>query len=82
MDLMNKLYGPLGKEYCTYFYILSIFFFLSFIVSIVFTILQIVKNPKIVNMKFVFTSLAIIIYTLIPYYVNRLLYTMCINSLH
>ncbi len=82
MDLMNKLFGPLGKEYCVYFYLLTILFFLSFVISIIFTVLKIVKNPKIVNMKFLFSSSVLIMYTLIPYYVNRLMYTMCINSIH
>ena len=79
-DIMNNLFGPLGKEYCVYFYALSILFFISFVLSAGFILYKIVKNPKDLSGKFLLNSVFVLIYTLIPYYVNRLLYTMCINS--
>ena len=80
-DIMNELFGPLGKEWCIYFYVLSIFFFASFIISAGFMLYKIAKNPKDLSVMFFFNSVFVLLYTLIPYYVNRLLYTMCMYSL-
>ena len=79
-DFMDNLFGPLGKEFCIYYYVLSILSFISFIIATFFILFKIVKNPKSVNSDFLFKSGLIILYTIIPYYINRLLYTMCINS--
>ena len=37
-DIMNYLYGPLSKEYCLYFYFLSVVGFLSMFVFLAFPI--------------------------------------------
>ena len=78
--IMNSLFGPLGQEYCIYFYFLSIFFFVTFVGYFLITIVNIIRNPKIVNGQMLLNSALLLIYTLVPYYVNRLMYTMCINS--
>ena len=78
--IMNSLFGPLGQEYCIYFYFLSIFFFVAFAAYFLITIVNIIRNPKIVNGQMLLNSALLLIYTLVPYYVNRLMYTMCVNS--
>jgi len=79
-DIMNNLFGPLGKDYCIYFYALSIIFFVTFTTTLFAIIMVVVQKPKTIDGKFIFKSALIILYTLIPYLVNRLLYTMCVNS--
>ena len=81
-DLMNNLFGPLGKGYCIYFYALSIIFLITFATTFFSIIMVVVQKPKTIDSKFLFKSALIVLYTLIPYLVNRLLYTMCINSVN
>ena len=81
-DLMNNLFGPLGKGYCIYFYALSIIFLITFAITTFSIIMVVVQKPKMIDSKFLFKSALIVLYTLIPYLVNRLLYTMCINSVN
>jgi hypothetical protein len=81
-DLMNNLFGPLGKGYCIYFYALSIIFLITFAITTFSIIMVVVQKPKTIDSKFLFKSALIVLYTLIPYLVNRLLYTMCVNSVN
>ena len=53
---MNKYFGPLSKEYCVYFYYLSIFFFVMYVITLIGAIAFIIKNYKDfakVNLSFV-----------------------------
>lgn len=82
---IDKLFGPLPKEYCGYFYILSIFFYVLLIIFIVLSLGYLIKNYN--NLKQIRFILFIYVIQLITslflsYFVNRLLYSMCINSLH
>jgi ABC-type Na+ efflux pump permease subunit len=82
-DIMDILFGPLGRQYCIYFYIMSIFSFLGYILALIYIFFKIVKEPKkLLSFEFMFKSVSIIFYTLLPYFVERLLYTMCINSVN
>lgn len=79
---MNYLFGPLGKEYCSYFLILAIFTFFVFIMTAITSVMYISKFYKKMN-AFMYLSMAHILFTaLIGYFVNRLLYSMCISSIH
>ena len=33
--LLNDYFGPLGREYCLYFYLMSIFFFVMIILGVI-----------------------------------------------
>lgn len=79
-QFMSNYFGPLSKDYCVYFYALSILFFVFFVITVVTTVLSVIRKPKEVDLKFLFKSSLVILYTLIPYLVNRLLHTMCVNS--
>ncbi len=79
-DFMNTYFGPLGKEWCLYFLILTILSFFLFVSYVVFIIFAIIKDPKKLNFTFVSHSIFVLLYSLIAYYINRLLHTMCINS--
>lgn len=79
-NFMNYYFGPLNTEYCLYFYFLSVLFFIIFVISVLFIILSVIRKPSVLTYKFTLNSVIILVYTLLPYFVNRLLYTMCINS--
>ena len=80
---MDLLFGPLGKQYCNYFYIMSILSFIGFILASLYIVGKIFKEPKnLLKFTFVLESVSIIFYTLLPYFLQRLFYTMCINSVN
>ena len=76
---LNNVVGPIGQEYCTYFYILSvlaIFFFLVMLVSVVYTGIS-----KKMGAGFFFLSILYSSQFLLVYLQNRLLYNMCVKSI-
>uniref|UniRef100_A0A6C0EQX8 Uncharacterized protein n=1 Tax=viral metagenome TaxID=1070528 RepID=A0A6C0EQX8_9ZZZZ len=80
-NFLNNYFGALSKDYCVYFYALSILFFILFIISSVSIGLSLIKKPsEVLDLKFLIKSTVVLSYTFIPYLVNRLLHTMCVNS--
>lgn len=80
-NFMNSYFGPLGKEYCTYFYVLSIIFGIGFVISLLSIGSFIVMNHKKVDAMFVANSIMVLFNAFLAYLVNRLLNTMCVKSL-
>lgn len=80
MDEINQtLFGPIAKDYCLYFYILSVIAAVNFVLFIVGMIFYGMKK-KVDSSFFVI----MIIYSggiLLHYLQNRLLYNMCQSSL-
>ena len=74
-DTMNYLFGPLDEEYCVWFYALSIFWFVYFVlllvVSIYFGLTKKTNNFYWINV------VAILLGYFFFYFQNRLLHTMC-----
>lgn len=81
MSLLNDYFGPLGQEYCVYFYVLSIIFGISFFLSIVSILTFVVFNYKKVNSTFVMNSVLVLLNTFFLYLSNRLLNNMCVRTL-
>jgi uncharacterized membrane protein (DUF485 family) len=79
---MNNYFGPLSKKYCIYFYYLSIFFFIIYVISLISFAVFIVKHYNKVNLAYIVNFGMILINTLLGYFVNRLLHSMCMNSLN
>ena len=80
-DFLNTYFGPLPREYCVYFYILSIIFaflFVSIIISI--SYFAIMHYNK-VNLMFILNSCLAIFNAFLAYLVNRILHTMCVKSI-
>jgi len=78
---MNTYFGPLGKESCLYFYVLSVFCGFSLVIVLITTLIYVFKNyNKINTMYFMNISLASL-NLFVGYFVNRLLHTMCVRSL-
>jgi len=78
---MTTYFGPLDKQSCIYFLLLSMIFFAVLTFTIIGEALYIFKNYKDLNFR-VFTSGVLLLFnSFIAYFVNRLLYTMCSKSL-
>ena len=78
-SVMDTLFGPIPREYCSYFYIMSVLFgfaFLLFIISM-FSIL-IFKG---FNQKLLLNISMLAFNTFLGYLANRLFYTMCVRTL-
>jgi hypothetical protein len=78
---IDMYFGPLNKDACTYFFILSFIFFVFLIVALFMQIIFVVKNYKIVNFKLIVNAGLLLINLFLIYFVNRLFYTMCNKSL-
>lgn len=77
---MTTYFGPLSREYCAYFYFMSILFFGLFILSIIGVLSAVIMKGKKVDFMFIVNSFMLILNTLLAYFVNRLLNTMCNGS--
>ena len=74
---IQNLFTPLSKKYCDYFYILSIIFFGLFVIAL-FTIFASMFDKKPMPAS---NALILLSQPLILYFINRLYYSMCVNSL-
>ena len=75
--LMNDLFGPLHPSYCRYFYVLAIFSFISFLACLLGCCYNLLNKKKMnVNL------LLVLLNSFFGYFVNRLLYSMCVASLN
>ena len=72
---MDTLFGPLGPQYCLYFYYLSIFGFAFFILFVISSLW--VGISKKLGFKFYSNMIVISLIYFIFYFQNRLLYSMC-----
>lgn len=77
-EVMDYLFSPLGKEWCMYFYFLSVLAYVSFVVAVVFVIFSLVKKGR--TMTFL-TGFTVIFHPFLLYFVNRMFYSICVNSL-
>ena len=77
---MTTYFGPLSREYCTYFYFMSILWFVFFILSIIGVVSAVIMKGKKMDFMFIINSSMLILNTLLAYFVNRLLNTMCTGS--
>lgn len=77
MDTINEiLFSPLSKEYCTFFYLMSVVMFVLLVMSMIGVVLIISKSKKKPDYPLLFSN----VFTLaLVYFQNRLLYSMCVN---
>ncbi len=73
---MNDFFAPLGKEYCNYFYFLSVFFFLLMVAQVVLFLFKAMQKGNVKDLPQLFINM---LYPLLAYFQNRLLFSMCIN---
>jgi hypothetical protein len=79
---MKTFFGPLDKEYCLYFYYLSILFAIVFVLIAFGVFISVFKGYKKMDFKIALNLLMLLINSFLIYFVNRLLYSMCIKSLN
>jgi hypothetical protein len=79
MDSISSLFAPLGKEYCMYFYFMSVFGLLTFLATIISMLYLLVKNK--LDSYSMINSITLMISTFLSYFVNRLMFTMCSASI-
>ena len=81
MYSFNDLFTPLDKKYCYYFYYLSIISYFIFIFLVLSLMLMVVFHYSKLNLYITLNLVSVIISTFLAYFVNRLMYSMCLKSL-
>lgn len=80
-DFVSKYFGPLSKDSCVYFLIISSIFFVMMVTFVFINMFWLIKNYKQANFR-LFTGGVVMFFNIfLAYFVNRLLYTMCTKSL-
>jgi len=77
---MDSTFGPLGKQYCDWFYWLSVISLILFVISIVSVLYTLIFTGEKLSTSLLLNLLTVSFVYFIPYFENRLLYTMCNNS--
>lgn len=77
LDFISKSVTPLGRDYCDYFFYLSIINFIFFIYIILAGVYTLFFDKK---KEGLFTILLVSLPTFVAYFTNRLLYSMCVGS--
>uniref|UniRef100_A0A6C0AQ42 Uncharacterized protein n=1 Tax=viral metagenome TaxID=1070528 RepID=A0A6C0AQ42_9ZZZZ len=79
-NLLSLISGPLDKNACSYFLILTIFFFVLLVIAFLSNIFVLIKNRKTLSFSNIIGGLYMIFTIFIAYFVNRLMYTVCVKS--
>ena len=69
-----NLFEPLGKEYCDYFYYLSVISFIIFVLAL----LSVLLTDQLKNENFM-TTMLIVLQPFTMYFQSRLFYSMCLR---
>ena len=73
------LFGPLGRDYCAWFYFLSILAFVAFLFFVIPAVILGIQKRS--GFQYYFSVIFVSSLYLITYFQNRLLHTMCLNSI-
>lgn len=76
---LDSLFGPISKNYCIYFYLLSLFGFVSLVLLVVSSLFIGISKNK--GFLFYLQMLSVAIVYGMIYLQNRLLFNMCSSSL-
>jgi hypothetical protein len=76
---MNDVFGPIGQEYCLYFYVLSVFHMSLFVIVLIGIVFY--GMSKKLGIEFYLLSFMYSVNFLLMYLQNRLLFNMCGNTL-
>lgn len=77
MSFINKLFGPLEKNWCCLFQIISVINFIFAAIILLTVLLKLVSLQPIYWSIYIFSFIQLII----NYIIFRILYSMCIKSL-
>ena len=78
---LGKHLAPLGKDHCIYFYIFSLMAGVSFMITLIGAIIVIITHFKKMDYLLLSNMFFMLLHMFIIYFMNRLLYSMCIKSL-
>jgi len=81
MNSLKDLFTPLDKKYCNYFYYISVITYCLFILLLLLFIWSLVFHYKKLDSYLCINYVSIIISTFLSYFVNRLMYSMCVKTL-
>jgi len=77
--IMDSLFGPLGREYCIWFYFLSVLAFISLLLFLLPALWRGISTKKDI---WYFLGVLTVSFTYgLIYFQNRLLYSMCSGSM-
>uniref|UniRef100_A0A6C0DN89 Uncharacterized protein n=1 Tax=viral metagenome TaxID=1070528 RepID=A0A6C0DN89_9ZZZZ len=79
MNYVDTLFGPLSKQYCVYFYFLSIFGFILLAVFLISSIVVGLSKRK--GLDYYMQVVGIALGYAIFYFQNRLLHSMCVGTM-
>ena len=79
-SIEDFLFGPLDSRYCLIFYVFMVIFFLSLVVVVSKSVYDGVFGTKKMGSKEIFMTIGAILYAVILYLHQRLLYSMCVKS--
>jgi hypothetical protein len=79
-NVVDNLFGPLSKDYCIYFYILSIVGFVLLALFLIPAIFMGIAKRK--GIDYYFTILGVSFGYAIFYFQNRLLHSMCMGTMN
>ena len=77
-DYLDYFFGPLPKDYCLIFYGLSVLMGISFVIVLVYMLIELVYGAKGKSLMGVY--IALLINYFVYYIIFRLLNTMCVQS--
>ena len=77
LNLLSKPFAPLDREYCDYFFYLSVINFILFIYILLAGLYIFLFDKK---KEGLFNILLVSLPTFVAYFTNRLLYSMCVGS--
>ena len=80
-DIMQNYFSPLDKGACVYFFIITMIFFVLLVIALGTEILYLIKHFKDLNIKIISNGIILLFNIFLAYFVNRLLYSMCVKSL-
>lgn len=76
---MNSLFGAISKEYCLYFYLLSVVGLFFFVLALFFAVYAGLSKGK--NLEYFLPAIGGSLAYFFIYLQNRLLYNMCAKTL-
>jgi len=78
-NVVDNLFGPLSKDYCIYFYVLSILGFVLLVLFLVPAIFMGITKKK--GLDYYLTIFGVAFGYAIFYFQNRLLHSMCMGTM-
>lgn len=80
-DFMDYYFGPLSREYCIYFYYMSIGFGIVFVLTLFSILSFVIMSKNKIKFGFISNSVLVLVNIFLAYFVNRLLHTMCVKTI-